>query len=184
MIPGGVALLAGLVVLLTRFRAVGVFAGLLGAVAGAWFIVGAGFMHTVLNRPSIVPGVPVPQSGYGIASTQWSYLELMGFFTGVGILIILVGAIVMGRFSMLSVSDAVDAEDVDFDSYPSTDPSEATDGRAGEPFLAQPPAVPRRGDDADPGRGAAVQHRPVPGHLGQPVPAAEPPGTFPRSTTR
>src|SRR5215472_12303204 len=47
VIPGAVALLAGLAVLLTRSRAVGAIGGLLGVLAGAWFIIGAGFMTTV-----------------------------------------------------------------------------------------------------------------------------------------
>jgi hypothetical protein len=185
VIPGGVALLAGLAVLLTRSRAAGTIAGLLGALAGAWFVIGAGFVTTVLNRPSITPGTPVPHSGYGIASTQWSYLELMGFFTGVGILIILVAAIAMGRFSLLTAADTVDAEDVDFDNYPAGSSSEATMAEPVGTFTSGPRPFPgeepTQTQDAVPPFGTGT----FPATSGSPFPPAEPPGTaFPRSSTR
>jgi hypothetical protein len=184
VIPGGVALLAGLAILLTRSRAVGAVAGLLGALAGAWFIIGAGFVHTVLNRPSIVPGTPVPQSGYGIASTQWSYLELMGFFTGVGILIVFLAALAIGRFSMLAAVDAVDAQDVNFDDYPSTSPADAT---VAEPVFTSGPRPfpgeePTQTQDAVPPFGSSTGQ--FQATSAGPFPPAEPPGPFPRSTTR
>jgi hypothetical protein len=184
VIPGAVALLAGLVVLMTRSRTVGVIAGLLGAVAGAWFIVGAGFVHTVLNRPTIVPGAPVAQSGLGIATSQWSYLELIGFFTGVGILIILVGAIVMGRFSMLAASDAVDAEDVDFDDFPSTEPSESTMAEPVSHFSPGPRPFPGEEPTQTQDAVPPFSTGQFPATSASPFPPAEPPGTFPRSTTR
>jgi hypothetical protein len=183
VIPGGVALLAGLVVLLTRLRGVGVIAGVLGVLAGAWFVVGAGFVTTVLNRPSITPGVPVPHSGYGIASSQWSYLETIGFFTGVGVLIVGVSAIVMGRFSMLSASDAVDAQDVDFDQYPSVTPADATLAEpVSQTFTPSPRPFPgeetTQTQDAVPPFGTGQ----FPATSASPFPPAEPPGTFPRSS--
>lgn len=187
VIPGGVALLAGVVVLLTRLRGVGVIAGVLGVLAGAWFVVGAGFVSTVLNRPSISPGVPVPHSGAGIASSQWSYLETIGFFTGVGVLIVLVAAIVMGRFSMLSASDAVDAQDVDFDQYPATSPAEATLAEPVSHFTPGPRPFPgeeptQTQDAVPPFSNTGSSTGQFPATSASPFPPAEPPGTFPRSS--
>lgn len=189
VIPGGVALLAGLAVLLTRSRVAGIIAGLLGALAGAWFVIGAGFVSIVLNRTSISPGTPVLHSGLGMSTAQWSYLELMGLFTGVGILIIFVAAIVMGRFSLLAASDMVDAEDVNFDSYPSTSPSDATLAEPVGTFSAGPRPFPgeetTQTQDAVPPFGTGTFPATPAGPSSSPFPPAEPPGaSFPRSSTR
>src|SRR5277367_6779834 len=49
-VPGAAALLGGLLVLGTRNRAVGIVGGLLGALGGAWFIVGGGFVVSILKN--------------------------------------------------------------------------------------------------------------------------------------
>ncbi len=109
----------------------------------------------------------------------------MGFFTGVGILIILVAAIVMGRFSLLTVADTVDAEDVDFDNYPVTSPSDATMAEPVGTFTPGPRPFPgeepTQTQDAVPPFGTGT----FPATSSSPFPPAEPPGpTFPRSSTR
>src|ERR1700761_4774138 len=43
-VPGGAAVLGGLVVVLTRSRALGVLGGLLATLGGAWFIAGPQFV--------------------------------------------------------------------------------------------------------------------------------------------
>jgi hypothetical protein len=115
VIPGAIAVLTGLLVLATRSRGIGVLSGLIAAVAGAWFLVGAAVTDVVLKRTSISPGVPVVRSMGGIPAATWVFLEQIGFFVGVGMLIIFFGALAMGRFSMISASDPV--ED-DYEDYP------------------------------------------------------------------
>jgi hypothetical protein len=105
IVPGAAALLGGLLVLGTRSRGVGVFGGLLAVLGGAWFIVGASFTAVVLKRPSISPGIPV-----GISATR-TFSEQLGFFVGLGILIVFLAAIAMGRFSLVGVKDAALADD-------------------------------------------------------------------------
>jgi hypothetical protein len=110
IVPGAAALLGGLLVLLTRSRAVGVIGGLLAAAGGAWFIVGQGVVGTLLRHPSISAGRPVTRHGgatAGAAMTTWQFLELLAFFTAVGIVIVFLGALAVGRFSMVSARDAV-----------------------------------------------------------------------------
>jgi hypothetical protein len=115
VIPGAIAVLTGLLVLATRSRGIGVLSGLIATVAGAWFVVGAAVTDTVLKRTSISPGQPVSRSVGGISPATWMFLEQIGFFVGVGLLIIFFGALAMGRFSMISASDPV--ED-DYEDYP------------------------------------------------------------------
>jgi hypothetical protein len=112
IVPGAAALLGGLFVLLTRSRSVGVLGGLLAALGGAWFIVGDVTVRVILNNATIRPGTPVATSTSFLGSAaRLVYAENLGFFTGVGILIVFVGAIAMGRLSMLAARDASGADD-------------------------------------------------------------------------
>jgi hypothetical protein len=116
ILPGAAAVLGGLLIAATRSRAVGTIGGLLGAVGGAWFIVGAPVVSIVLKKTSITPGAPVPHGTTAAGTTSvWMYLETIGFFVGVGILLIFVASIAIGRFSMLSHKDVADD---DYDDYP------------------------------------------------------------------
>jgi hypothetical protein len=133
ILPGAAALLGGLLIAVTRSRALGTIGGLLAAVGGAWFLVGAPVVDTVLKRTSITPGTSIPH-GNGTTSV-WMYVETVGLFVGVGILVIFIGAIAIGRFSMLSHRDVAD-DDYD-DDYPgSTVTSAATPTAAQYPVTA------------------------------------------------
>lgn len=107
LVPGAVAGVAGLIILITRSRALGVLAGLLAAAGGAWFVVGQGVTATLLRRPSITIGTPLTRSGAAVTGTTTSYqeLELLAFFAGLGILIAFFGALAIGRFSMIAAGD-------------------------------------------------------------------------------
>ncbi len=59
IVPGAAALLGGLLVVLATHRAVGLFGGLLGALGGAWFIVGASVTALVVKNGSITAGSPL-----------------------------------------------------------------------------------------------------------------------------
>ncbi len=112
VIPGAVTLLAGLVILFTRSRTVGVLCGLLAALSGAWFIAGYGVVQVLLKSTTISPGTPIGTLAHpgGITSLAYSprmFAEQLGFFTGLGIVIIFIAAIAIGRFSMLAARDAV-----------------------------------------------------------------------------
>jgi hypothetical protein len=129
IVPGAAAVAGGLLVLATRNRGVGIFGGLLAAAGGAWFIAGQPVVAIALKRPSITAGVPVPRGGGAAAAgttTTWQFLEMLGFFTAVGIAIVFLGALAFGRFSMVSARDTVE-EDAYGDDY--LDP--ADDGQPG-----------------------------------------------------
>lgn len=103
VIPGAAALLGGLLALVTRSRGVGVFGGVLAALGGAWFVAGTAFVTYVLKL-SIAVGFPiVPASGASLALRV--YLEQIALFTGVGLLILFVGALAIGRFSIIAARD-------------------------------------------------------------------------------
>jgi hypothetical protein len=117
ILPGAAAFLGGLLVIGTRSRTAGMFGGLLAAVGGAWFIAGAGIVDILLKQNSITTGTPLIRADSGIGSAAtYVFLEQLGFFVGIGILIIFFGAIAMGRFSMLSARDAAStgADDQDY----------------------------------------------------------------------
>ena len=107
VLPGAAAVLGGLLVLATRSRAAGLLGGLLAAAGGAWFIVGQGIVTVLLKQSSIKAGVPVRRAAAGSVA-HWQYLETLGLFTAVGILIVFFGALAVGRFSMISHRDVVD----------------------------------------------------------------------------
>jgi hypothetical protein len=110
ILPGTAAALGGLLVLATRSRAAGTLGGLLAAAGGAWFIAGQPIVAIALKRPSISAGVPVTRSGAAATgpATIYQFLEMLGFFTAVGIVIVFLGALVLGRFSMISVRDVIE----------------------------------------------------------------------------
>jgi hypothetical protein len=93
IVPGGVAALAGLIVLATRSRALGGLAAFVAALGGAWFVVGTAVTHQFIKSGSINPGVPA-----STASLR-QFLEGMGFFTGIGVLIVFFAALALGRFA-------------------------------------------------------------------------------------
>ncbi len=100
VLPGAVTLLGGLVVLLSRFRPSALIGAWLAALAGAWFAVGG----LIARRwPSL------PTAGMPVGGTTRSLLEQVGFFTGLGIVIVFLAALALGRFTVVAVSDTAAA---------------------------------------------------------------------------
>ncbi len=97
VLPGVVALVGGMVVLLSRFRPAAVFGAWLAALAGAWFAVGS----LVAGRWSGLPAAGTPVGGRTSA-----VLEQLGFFTGLGVVIVFVAAAVLGRFTVVTARNA------------------------------------------------------------------------------
>jgi hypothetical protein len=110
IVPGAAALIGGLLVTGTANRAIGIFGSLLAAVGGAWFIVGGSVTVLVVKNGSIRPGFPVGGSLGSLSSVNRQFLETMGFFTGVGMLILFLAALALGRFSVVAVKDAALAD--------------------------------------------------------------------------
>ncbi len=101
VVPGAVAVLGGLILIGSTSRAVGLWAGWLTAVVGAWFALGP-----VVSR--LWGGEPQPGSPVG-GSTVTSVVEEIGFFTGLGVVIVFLAATALGRFSVVGVKEAMAA---------------------------------------------------------------------------
>jgi hypothetical protein len=96
VLPGVVALVAGVLILMSTNRVTAVFAGWLGVAAGVWLVIGrdmAAWLH--LGNP----GTPASSHGF------LAMLESIGLFSGIGAAIAVVAAVAVGRLSVRSVRD-------------------------------------------------------------------------------
>jgi hypothetical protein len=110
IVPGAAALLGGLLVVSAGHRAVGGFGAVLAVLGGAWFIVGIDVIPLVVKNGSINPGTALTGSLGSLSPATRVFLEHLGFFTGTGALILFLGALALGRFSVVGVRDAALAE--------------------------------------------------------------------------
>jgi len=97
VLPGVVTLAGGIVVLVSRLRPAALLGAWLAALAGAWFALSGLIVTRWTALPT--PGMPVG----GRASMV---LEQFGFFTGLGVVIVFVAALVLGRFTVVAARDA------------------------------------------------------------------------------
>jgi hypothetical protein len=98
VVPGAVAALGGLIMIGSASRAVGLWAGWLTAVAGAWFAVGP-IISRFWNGGQPATGTPVG------TSTLQIVVEEIGFFTGLGVVIVFLAATALGRFSVIGLRE-------------------------------------------------------------------------------
>ncbi len=98
ILPGAAAFLGGLIVLTSSYRPTAHFGAWLAALSGAWFVLGSLIGPTWIGM-HMTPGTPA-----GDAASR--ALEQIGFFTGLGLVIVLLAAMAIGRFSVISVGDA------------------------------------------------------------------------------
>jgi hypothetical protein len=96
VLPGAVTALGGVLLLMSRNRATAMFGGWLAVVAGAWFVVGRLFASPLQLGDF---GSPVSNTTAGQLAIE------LGFFTGLGALIIFFGAMALGRVSVRSLRD-------------------------------------------------------------------------------
>ena len=91
ILPGAGALLGGLLIMASRSRHVALFGAFLAIASGAWFALGNVFapLWTVAG----------PAGGPASSATVMRAVEQVGFFTGLGIVIVLIAAAVAGRIT-------------------------------------------------------------------------------------
>ena len=95
IVPGAVAFLGGLLVLASDSMAVpGAFLAVLG---GAWFVLGQSIVAEAFSGSSISSGSPVAASGAMFGPATMKFLEGLGFFNGLGVVIVFFAALAMGR---------------------------------------------------------------------------------------
>jgi hypothetical protein len=91
ILPGAAALLGGLLLIVAGGRHTALFGALLGIAGGAWFALG----NVVAPLWNTANPAGVPAS----ATTLMRAVEQIGFFTGLGVAIVLVAAFAAGRIT-------------------------------------------------------------------------------------
>jgi hypothetical protein len=103
ILPGAATVLGGLLVLGSARRHTAAFGAFLAALAGAWFVVG-NLVSTLWNSGTPQAGVP---AGTGLTRLA---AENLGFFTGLGVLIVFFAALALGRFAVVGVRETARVE--------------------------------------------------------------------------
>jgi hypothetical protein len=95
VLPGAVTFLGGAVLTASASRPSAVLAGWLAALSGAWFA-----LSSVLT-----PWWSAGSIGTADGGTNKAVLEHLGMFTGLGVLIVFLAAIALGRVTVVGVRD-------------------------------------------------------------------------------
>jgi hypothetical protein len=95
VVPGAAVVLGGLLVVATD--SVAAPAAVLAALGGAWFVVGPPVIALVRPGGSISPGTPVINLGAAFRPATMVFLERLGFFYGLGALIMFLAAFALGE---------------------------------------------------------------------------------------
>ena len=104
ILPALATLVGGLLVLFSANRATAVFGGWLAALGGAWFVLGgtlAPIWRGMVRNPA---GAPL-----GVSPTLHA-VEQLGVFTGLGVAIVFLAALSLGRFTVRGAREAAAAE--------------------------------------------------------------------------
>ena len=104
ILPGCATALGGLIVLGSSSRPFAMFGAWLAAASGAWFALG-----TVL-APLFSSTVLSTDIGAPVGGSIHRALEQIGFFTGLGLVIVLLAGMALGRFSVIGVRETRMAE--------------------------------------------------------------------------
>ena len=103
ILPGAAAVLGGLILVITKHRAVAMFGAWLAAAGGAWFAVGT-TLSPLWNNNVPLGGTPVGNT------TLIRTMEQIGFFTGLGVVIVFVAAMALGRISAVGAEQVPEPE--------------------------------------------------------------------------
>jgi hypothetical protein len=92
LLPGAAVFFGGFLLMIARARHTALFGALLAAVAGAWFTLGPVLSPLWNNR--------VPMGGTPASNTVYMrIMEQLGFFTALGVVIVFVAAMALGRIA-------------------------------------------------------------------------------------
>lgn len=120
ILPALGTLAGGVTIMISALRSIVLAGAWLAAISGAWFAVGIVLAPVWIGGPAPVQGTP---AGAALARA----VEQLGFFTGLGVAIVFVAALVLGRFSGIGFRGAKIA------AHAQTVPSTAATGTGGEP---------------------------------------------------
>jgi hypothetical protein len=97
-LPAAATVVGGLVMLASKMRPWAMFGATLAALGGGWFTFGSVISRLWMHAP--------PRAGAPIGGTVARAIEQLGFFAGLGAVIICIAAVALGRLSVISVRDA------------------------------------------------------------------------------
>jgi hypothetical protein len=108
IVPGVAAALGGLILLVSAFRPVAMFGAALAAAGGAWFAVGhllgpVWSSSTTLGTPGGIPEALNPGAPTG--GPLHMVAEHLAFFTGLGVVIVFLAALALGRLAVIGARD-------------------------------------------------------------------------------
>jgi hypothetical protein len=98
ILPAAGAIIGGLIVSGTASRPVAIFGSWLAALSGAWFAVGAALSTLWTAGGAAAAGSPV-------GGTLSRAVEQIGFFTGLGVVIVFLAAVSLGRFTVVGIRE-------------------------------------------------------------------------------
>lgn len=101
ILPGAAVFLGGLLLIITAGRSIALFGALLASAGGAWFVLGT-VLSPLWNNNAPLGGSPAS------ATVVMRIAEQIGFFTGLGVVVVFVAAAAFGR--ILSVPAGVAEE--------------------------------------------------------------------------
>jgi len=96
ILPGAGAVVGGLIALASASRPVAMSGAWLAAISGAWFALGTIIGHAWAGS-GLIAGTPV-------GGTLTRVVEQIGFFTGLGVAIVFLAALALGRLSVVGIS--------------------------------------------------------------------------------
>lgn len=97
ILPGAAAFVGGLIILAGGTSPASAAGGMLAALGGAWFVVGVPVMTIAVRDAAVSPGTPVTGTGSGISPAILRLLEGLGFYYGLGVVIVFLAALAVGR---------------------------------------------------------------------------------------
>jgi hypothetical protein len=100
IVPGVATFLGGIILLVSASRPLAMFGAELAAAAGAWFALGMVIIPLWPAASTLDPGSPAG------TTTALRQLEHLGFYTGLGVVIVFVAALALGRLTVVGVRDA------------------------------------------------------------------------------
>lgn len=104
ILPAAGTIVGGLIVGGTASRPVAIFGAWLAALSGAWYVLGGTLSTLWTTGGALAVGHPT-------GGTLTRAVEQIGFFTGLGLVIVFLAAVALGRFTVIGVRERVAAEE-------------------------------------------------------------------------
>jgi hypothetical protein len=104
LLPGAAVFAGGFLLMIARGRHIALFGALLAAAAGAWFTLGP-VLSPLWNHHVAMGGSPAS------ATVYMRIMEQLGFFTALGVVIVFVAAMALGRIASVT-SGIRDVEEI------------------------------------------------------------------------